>query len=113
MRPSKSPVPLDIEADLAIHSGKDMISIQSRGRGILLDSTSLAVFRQLPRHNRSLKNLRQFARGLCLADQAVTIASHGKPILAIDPAQSGRWLGWLLRVPGLKFYFFNWLRHRD
>ena len=105
------PGPLDIEADLAVQAGSNSISVRAHGRGVQVDATSLVVFRQLPRSYRGLNNLRRLAEGLSQADQAVTVSSRGLPIIDIDPAQR-RWLGWLLRVPGLRFYFFNWLRHR-
>ncbi|MEE4637613.1 MAG: hypothetical protein V2J42_02610 [Wenzhouxiangella sp.] len=103
---------LDIEADLAIRAGSDSISVRARGRGVQVDTTSLAVFRQLPSHYRGLGNLRKVAAGLALADQAMVLTSRGVPIVDLDPARRGRWLGWLLRIPGFRLYFFNWLRHR-
>jgi len=103
---------LDIEADLAVQAGSDSISVRARGRGVRVDTTSLAVFRRLPRSYRGLNNLRRLAEGLSLADQAVTVSSRGLPIIDIDPARKRRWLGWLLRVPGFRVYFFNWLRRR-
>jgi hypothetical protein len=104
--------PLDIEADLAIRAGSDSISVRARGRGVQVDTTSLAVFRQLPSDYRGLGNLRKVAAGLAMADQAMVLTSRGVPIVDLDPARRGRWLGWLLRVPGFRLYFFNWLRHR-
>ena len=104
--------PLDIEADLAIRAGSDSIRVRARGRGVQVDTTSLAVFRQLPSDYRRLASLRQMAAGLSLADQAMTLTSRGVPIVDLDPARRHRWLGMLLRVPGFRLHFFNWLRHR-
>lgn len=104
--------PLDIEADLAIRAGSDSISVRARGRGVRVDTTSLAVFRQLPSDYRGLHNLRKLAAGLALSDQSMVLMSRGVPIVDLDPAHRGRWLGWLLRIPGFRLYFFNWLRHR-
>lgn len=106
------PGPLDIDADVAVQAGSDSISVRARGRGVRVDTTSLAVFRQLPRSYRGLNNLRRLADGLALSHQAMTVSSRGVPIIDIDPARRRRWLGWLLRVPGFRLYFFNWLRHR-
>ena len=104
--------PLDIEADLAIRAGSDSISVRAKGRGVAVDTTSLSVFNQLPPGTAGLDNLRNLAKGLALADQAMSVTSRGVPIIDLDPAAKGRWLGWLLRVPGFHFHFFNWLRHR-
>jgi hypothetical protein len=104
--------PLDIDADLAIRAGEESISVFASGRGVTVDTTSLAVFRQLPSHYRGLGNLRKLGAGLARADQAVTVSRRGVPILELDPARRRRWLGWLLRVPGFRFHLFNWLRHR-
>ena len=105
------PDPLDIEADLAVQAGSHSISVIANGRGVRVDTTSLAVFSQLPASYRRLNNLRQLAEGLSLADQAMTVSSRGSPIIDIDPTRRRRWLGWFLRVPGFRLYFFNWLRH--
>ncbi len=104
--------PLDIDADLAIRAESASISVRANGRGVFVDTTSLSVFQQLPQTYRGLYSLRQLAAGLSLSDQAVVISSRGVPIIDLDPAQKGRWLGWLLRVPGLRLHFFNWLKHR-
>jgi hypothetical protein len=104
--------PLDIDADLAIRAGSASISVRANGRGVHVDTTSLSVFQQLPNAYRGLGSLRQLAAGLSLADQAMLISSRGVPIIDLDPAQKGRWLGWLLRVPGFRLHFFNWLKHR-
>lgn len=106
------PGSLDIDADLAVLTGSDSISVRARGRGVRVDTTSLAVFRELPRSYRGLNNLRRLADGLALTDQAMTVLSRGVPIIDIDSTRRRRWLGWLLRVPGFRLYFFNWLRHR-
>ncbi|MFP4208699.1 MAG: hypothetical protein ACLFSC_08560 [Wenzhouxiangella sp.] len=106
------PGPLDIEADLAIRAGSDSIRLRARGRGVQIDATSLAVFRQLPSDYRGLGSLRRLSSGLALADQSFHLSARGAPIMDVDPACGGRWLGWLLGVPGLRLHFFNWLRHR-
>lgn len=106
------PGPLDIDADLAVQAGSHSISVRASGRGVQVDTTSLAVFRQLPRSYRGLNDLRRLAEGLSLSDQAITVSTGGVPIIEIDPARRRRWLGSLLRVPGFRFYIFNWLRHR-
>ena len=106
------PDPLDIEADLAVQAGSKSISVCARGRGVRVDTSSLAAFRELPRSYRGLNGLRRLAQGLAVADQAMTILSRGVPIIDIDSARPRRWLGRLLRVPGFRLYFFNWLRHR-
>jgi hypothetical protein len=104
--------PLDIDADLAIRAGSASISVRANGRGLVLDTSSLSVFQQLPQTYRGLASLRRLAAGLALADQAMVISSRGVPIVDLDPARKGRWLGWLLRVPGFRLHFFNWLKHR-
>lgn len=104
--------PLDIDADLAIRAGSASISVRASGRGVHIDTTSLGVFQQLPHAYRGLGSLRKLATGLSLADQAMIISSRGVPIIDLDPARKGRWLGWLLRVPGFRLHFFNWLKHR-
>ncbi len=103
---------LDVEADLAIRAGSDSVSVVASGRGVTVNTTSLAVFRQLPAHYRGLGNLRKLGTGLAMADQSMTVSHRGVPILELDPAQRRRWLGWLLRIPGFRFHFLNWLRHR-
>jgi len=103
---------LDIEADLAIRAGSDSISVRAKGRGVMVDTTSLSAFKQLPPGTAGLDNLRDLAKGLALADQSVSVSSRGVPIIDLDPSAKGRWLGWLLQVPGFRFHFFNWLRHR-
>jgi len=104
--------PLDIEADLAIRAGSESISVRSAGRGVRVDTTSLAVFKQIPQGYTSFESLRALASGLSMADQSLTVTSRGVPIIDLDPGQKGRWLGWLLQIPGFRLYFFNWLRHR-
>jgi hypothetical protein len=104
--------PLDVEADLAIRAGSESISVRSAGRGVRVDTTSLAVFKQLPESYTGLKSLRALGAGLSMADQSLTVTSRGVPIIDLDPARKGRWLGWLLQIPGFRLYFFNWLRHR-
>lgn len=103
---------LDIEADLAIRAGSDSITVRAKGRGVAVDTTSLSAFKQLPPGTAGLENLRNLSKGLALADQAMSVTSRGVPIIDLDPAEKNRWLGWLLRVPGFRFHFFNWLRHR-
>lgn len=105
------PDPLDIDVDLAVQAGSNSISVRARGRGIRVDTSSLVAFRQLPGSYRGLNGLRRLAQGLAVADQAMTILSRGVPIIDIDSARPRRWLGSLLRVPGFRIYFFNWLRH--
>lgn len=104
--------PLDIEADLAIRAGSDSIKVRARGRGVQVDTSSLAVLGQLPADYRGLDHLRKIAAGLALSDQSMILTSRGVPIVDLDPTRRGRWLGWLLRVPGFRLHFFNWLRHR-
>ncbi len=104
--------PLDIEADLDIVAGSDSISVKSQGRGVVVAASSLAFLRQLPPRTASLKNVRQLAAGLQMADQALLLTARGAPILDLDPARRSRWLGRLVRVPGLKIHFINWLRNR-
>lgn len=106
------PGPLDIEADLAISAGPDRLHVSARGRGVVVDASSLSFVRRLPRRDGPLSQLRRLAGGLALSDQALLLRVADKPIIDLDPAQSGRWLGLLLRVRGLKLYFFNWLRAR-
>lgn len=103
---------LNIEADLDIRAGSDSISVKGRGRGIVVEVSSLAFLRQLPPQTRSLAGLRRLAVGLRMSDQAVLVTARGTPILDLDPARRERWLGRLLRVPGLKIHIFNWLRNR-
>lgn len=104
--------PLDIEADLTLTASSGSIRILSQGRGVKVDATSLRVFRDLPGTTASLRNLRQLANGLALSDQALVVNAKGRPVVDLDPALKRRWLGRVVRVPGLKFHFFNWLRGR-
>lgn len=104
--------PLDIEADLAITAGSDSLHVSARGRGLVVEASSLHFLRHLPRQTGTIRQLRRLAGGLGLADQSFVLRVADKPIVDLDPALSGRWLGVLLRVRGLKLHFFNWLRAR-
>ena len=104
--------PLDIEVDLEIVAGSDLISVRGQGRGVVVDAPSLVFLKQLPSHTSRLGALRHLATGLKMADQAVVVRAAGRPVVDVDPARSSRWLGWLLRVPGLKVHWWNWLRSR-
>ena len=104
--------PLDIEVDLEIRAGSDLISVRGQGRGVVINAPNLAFLKQLPSHTSRLGALRNLAAGLQLADQAVVLRAAGRPVVNVDPAHGGRWLGWLLRVPGLKIHWWNWLRSR-
>lgn len=105
--------PLDIEADLDIRAGSDSIHVKSQGRGVQVAASSLAFLRELPPGLGGLSGLRQLSAGLQMADQSITLTARGAPIVDLDPARRSRWLGWLLRVPGLRVHFFNWLRNRS
>ena len=105
--------PLDIDADLTLNAPDGSIRIHSRGRGIRVDATTLRVFKNLPGGTASLANLRRVAAALHMADQALAVQAKGLAVVDLDPAHSRRWLGRLLRVPGLRFHFFNWLRARN
>lgn len=105
--------PLDIDADLTLTAPAGSIRILSRGRGVSIDATTLRVFKNLPGNSASLRNLRKVADGLVMSDQALIVKAKGRPVVDLDPALSQRWLGRLVRVPGLKFHFFNWLRGRN
>lgn len=104
--------PLDIEADLTLTAPDGSIRIHSQGRGIRVDATTLRVFKSLPGGTASLANLRRLADALTMSDQALAVQARGLAVIDIDPALRGRWLGRILRVPGLRFHFFNWLRAR-
>lgn len=103
---------LDIEADLTLTASIGSIRIHAQGRGVWVEATSLRVFRDLPGRSASLSQLRRLADALALCDQALVVQAAGRPVVEIDPALNRRWLGRLLRVPGLKFHFRNWLRAR-
>lgn len=105
--------PLDIEADLTLKAPDGSVRIHAQGRGIQVEATSLRVFKHLPAHSGTLANLRQLAATLAMADQALALRAKGLAVIDLDPALSGRWLGRLLRVPGLRLHFFNWLRARN
>lgn len=106
------PEPLDIDADLTLNAPDGSMRIRSQGRGVKVDVTSLRVLKRLPGQTRTLASLRRLGRALALADQSVAVRARGLDVIELDPALRGRWLGRLLRVPGLRVRFFNWLRAR-
>lgn len=75
-------------------------------------ASSLAFLRDVPPNLGGLSGLRRLAAGLQMADQAILLTAGGAPVVDLDPAVRGRWLGWLVRVPGLKIHFLNWFRNR-
>lgn len=105
--------PLDIEADLRLQAPDGSVRIHAQGRGLQVEASSLRVFKQLPARSASLANLRRLAETLALADQSLALRAKGLAVIDLDPARPGRWLGRLLRVPGLRVYFLNWLRARS
>lgn len=104
--------PLDIDANLTLTAPDGSVRIHARGRGIEVDATSLRVLKQLPQAPASLSGLRRMAEILGLSDQALAVQAKGLSVIDLDPAQKNRWLGRLLRVPGLRLHVFNWLRAR-
>lgn len=103
---------LDIDADLTLTAPDGTIRIHAQGRGVHLDATSLRVFKQLPGSHSTLDNLRRLSGLLSKSDQALALQARGLAVMDLDPARKGRWLGRLLRVPGLRVHFLNWLRAR-
>ncbi|MGY6555207.1 MAG: hypothetical protein ACXIUM_11880 [Wenzhouxiangella sp.] len=104
--------PLDIDADLTLTAPDGSIRIHARGRGIHVEATSLRVFQQFPQAPASLSGLRRMADLLDRADQSLALQAKGLPVLHLDPAQKNRWLGRLLRVPGLRLHLLNYWRAR-
>ncbi len=104
---------LDIDADLTLTAPDGTARIHAQGRGVQVEASSLRVFQTLPGGRPSLANLRRLAEMLAQSDQALAVRAKGLPVIDLDPAISGRWFGRLVRVPGLRFHFFNWLRSRN